>query len=64
MLIDFTKLWSHLPLEGYNGWIKTDWDNKREIIHLLCGALWHLELASRMNNGDFSEDNMAVVLSS
>ena len=62
MLIDFTKLWQSLPLEGYSGWTKTDWDNRREILHLLCGALWHLELASRMQNGDFSEDNIEVLL--
>jgi hypothetical protein len=62
MLINFTKLWQCLPLEEYSGWIKTDWDNRREILHLLCGALWHLELASHMKSGDFSEDNIAVLL--
>jgi len=62
MLIDFTKLWQRLPPAEYNGWIKTDWDNRREILHLLCGALWHLELASHIKKGDFSEENMSVVL--
>jgi hypothetical protein len=69
MLINFTQLWERLPPEEYRGWSKTesDWgheDKRREILHLLCGSLWHLELASQITNGDFAEANMEVCLGS
>jgi hypothetical protein len=62
MIIDFAALWQRLPKAHYPGWRRTRWDNRREILHLLCGALWHLELASQMTNRDFSASKIEGIL--
>jgi hypothetical protein len=59
MHMDYTGLWSDLPLPTERCWRQK---NKREVLHLLCGALWHLELASHITGGDFSEDHMDIAL--
>src|SRR5712692_7618743 len=62
MHMDFTGLWNDLPPSTDNLWRNKHTQQKREVLHLLCGALWHLELAAAITDGDFSDDPMEVAL--
>jgi len=62
MQIDFTCLWNDLPPHTDNRWRAKHPKQKREMLHLLCGALWHLELAAEVTGKDFSDDPMEIAL--
>src|SRR6266571_8656697 len=62
MQIDFTCLWNDLPPHTDNRWRAKHPQQKREMLHLLCGALWHLELAAEVTGKDFSDDPMEIAL--
>lgn len=52
--IPFSHLWNKLPLPSAGVWKRTP---GREFLELLCGALWHLELAAEIGGG-FPTENM------
>jgi hypothetical protein len=61
MHVDFTGLWNDLPPSTDNRWRNKHPQQKREVLHLLCGALWHFELAAAITDGDFSDDPISTV---
>lgn len=48
MQIQFTELWSKVPPPSAKVW---NLSRGREVLELLCGALWHLELAAGTGGG-------------
>jgi hypothetical protein len=55
--IPFLHLWAKLPRPSAGVWKRTP---GREVLELLCGALWHLELAAEIGGG-FPIDNMQTL---
>jgi hypothetical protein len=62
MQIDFTCLWKDLPPHTDTRWRAKHPKQKRELLHLLCGALWHLELAAEITGKNFSDAPMGDAL--